>query len=129
MIKAIQIDVQNKEINEVEKNSLQDIYKYVNCQTFDVVYLSDELDCYVDDESLIKAGYIDEDGTRHNLSGFKIQETLIMGNGLIVGTVDDEGDTTDCPISKEEVEKMVTFVDFDREEDRPQPFMQFISWE
>jgi len=130
MVKAIQIDVQNKTINEVESEGLQDIYKHLNCQAFDVVNMSADVDCYIDDEGLLKSGYIDEDGVRHNLSGFKVGDSnVLMGNGLLVGVPNMEGESTDCPITKEIVEQMITFVDFDREEDRPQPSIEFMSWE
>ena len=131
MVKAIQIDVVNKTINEVESDSLQDIYKHLNCSTFDVarVQMPSDVDCFIDDESLLKTGYIDEDGTRHNLSGFKVGDTLLMGNGLLIGKSDMQGESTDCPITKEVVENTVTFIDFDREEDRPQPSIEFMSWE
>lgn len=128
MTKAIQIDVINKKINEVEYEDYKEIYNLVNCRIFDVVRIDEDTDCFIDDESLLKDGYIDENGTRHNLSGFKFNNQLIMGNGLLVGFPDEDGENTDCQLTKEQVENAVTFIDFDREEDRPQPFVNIYSW-
>ena len=130
MTKAMLIDVKNKKIEVVEINSgIQDIYKHLNCSCFTAVPVSRDACCYVDDESLLKAGYIDEDGERHNLSGFKIAGgQLLMGNGLLVGSPNEEGETTDFDYPVEMIEDSVCFVDFDREQDRPQPSMELYSF-
>jgi len=131
MTKAILIDVENKEIKNVEiEEGIQDIYQNLNCQCFSVVSIDKNTDCFVDDESLLKQGYIDDDGTRHNLSGFKMGEmNLIMGNGLLVGSPDFDGNTTDVKVPLVIVEMAVKFVDFDNNDDKPQPFMSFSAWE
>ena len=55
MTKAILIDSTNKTITEVEKGEgIEDIYKYLNCSTFTVVGLDKNVDCFVDDEGLLK---------------------------------------------------------------------------
>ena len=129
MYKAILIDSQNKKIVPVEIDGIDDLYKNLNCSCFTVVSVAGDSDCYVDDESLLKTGYIDDDGVRHNLSGFKIDGVnLLMGNGLLVGRPNEEGETTDFDHPVELVEKTVTFIDFDKEEDRPQPSMEFYSF-
>jgi len=130
MYKAMLIDVKNKKIVPVEiKNGIKDIYKHLDCSCFTAVPVSKDVCCYVDDESLLKTGYIDEDGERHNLSGFMVAENaLLMGNGLLVGSPDEEGETTDFDYPVEMVEDSVRFVDFDKEEDRPQPSIKFYSF-
>jgi hypothetical protein len=129
MYKAILIDVENKEFKSVEVNDLQDIYDNLNCNCFDVAHVAKDVSCYVDDEGLLKNGYIDEDGKRHNLSGFQVGDnSVLMGNGLLVGEPDSEGETTDFEYPISVVEKIVFFVDFDNNEDKPQPHINFSTF-
>jgi len=129
MAKAILIDVENKTFKNVElSEGLEDIYANLKCDCFTVTRGTADCDCFVDDEGLLKNGYIDEDGKRHNLSGFQInQGEVLMGNGLLVGLPDAEGATTDITVSISDVESQITFVDYDKNEDKPQPFMEFYS--
>jgi hypothetical protein len=124
-MRAILINVNNKCFEEVVIHSIYDMYKYIDCNVFTITKVIESTDCYVDDEALLKQGYIDENGIRHNLSGFfsKANPCVVMGNGLVVGSVDEFGVNTDCPYGLEEIEKLITFVDFDKEEDRPQPYL------
>jgi len=130
MAKAILIDVENKILKNVElSEGIDDIYENLKCQCFTVTRGTAECDCYVDDEGLLKQGYIDEDGKRHNLSGFQIgEDQILMGNGLLVGLPDAEGVTTDITVSVSDVEGKITFIDFDNNEDKPQPFMEFMPF-
>ena len=129
-MKAILIDAVNKTVTEVEKGEgIQDIYKHLKCDTFDVVGLGGGVDCFVDDEGLLKEGYVDEDGTKHNMHGFRLRgyDQVLMGNGLILGH-NGEGETIDSPVTVKQVQEVVTFVEYDRPEDKPQPFMQVVPW-
>jgi len=131
MKKAILINSQEKTITEVEVGEgIQDFYKHLDCRTFDVVSLEKNVSCYIDDEGLLKNAYIDEEGVKHNMHGLSFaQGSVIMGNGLILGFNPETGDSTDSPLTIEQVEKLVTFVEYDNPEDRPQPFAQVTSWD
>ena len=131
MKKAILINVKEKTITEVEVGEgIQDIYKHLECQTFDVVGFGDDADCYVDDEGLMKNAFIDMDGIKHNMHGFSpAPNSVIIGNGLVLGVDHETGESTNSPLTIEQVEKMVTFVEYDNPEDRPQPFVHVTSWD
>lgn len=132
MTKAILLDSMNKEISKVElEEGIENIYKFLgeNVRCFDVVRLDEGVTMFVDDEALLKEAYIDDEGTKHNMTGIKIRNfpQVIIGNGLIVGD-NKEGETVDCPVSKAQVETIISFVEYDNPNDRPQPFMNFVSF-
>ena len=132
MTKAILIDSKNKSITEVEKGEgIEDIYKHLGegVRCFSVISLGGGVDMFIDDEGLLREAYIDENGEKHNMTGIQLDgyPQVIMGNGLIVGT-DDMGETIDCPVSVRQVEAVVTLVELDDPNDRPQPFMEFVSF-
>lgn len=131
MKKAILINSKEKTITEVEVDEgIQDIYKHLECQTFDVVGLGDDADCYVDDEGLMKDAYVDSDGIKHNMHGFSTApNSVIIGNGLVLGVDHETGESIDSPLSIEQVKELVTFEEYDNPEDRPQPFVQVTSWD
>lgn len=125
---AILLDSQKKTITEVEVGEgIDDIYKHLKCSTFDVVSIQEGVDMFVDDESLLKEAYIDENGNKHNMTGIKIHgySQVIMGNGLLMG-IDNKGESVNCPVPVSEVESKITFVEYDNPDDRPQPFMDAI---
>ena len=103
-MKAILIDVINKEVNEVEHDdTLSSIYKHIDCGTFDVVRIDDTNSIYIDDEGLFVEDqlYFKYTGTTNSVS--------LAGNGLVLG-VDEEGETTSPTLMLEEVKKAVTFL-------------------
>ena len=102
-MKAILIDVKNEEVREVDHDdTLQQIYKFVDCATFDVLRL-DGVNCiYVDDEGLFV-----EDQLFFTYHGDNYSQTL-GGNGLILG-VDSEGNSISPTITVEEVEEAIEF--------------------
>ena len=103
-MKAILIDVINKEVNEVEHDdTLSSIYKHIDCGTFDVVRIDDTNSIYIDDEGLFVEDqlYFEYKGTTDSVS--------LAGNGLVLG-VDEEGETTPPSLTLKEVQKAVTFL-------------------
>lgn len=133
MTKAILIDSKNKTITEVEKteDGIKDIYEHLgdDVRMFTVVNITETACVFVDDEGLLKEPYIDKDGNKHFMDGFKINTypQVIMGNGLILG-FDEMGETIDCPLSLQEVENMVTMVEYDNPEDRPEPRIEVVPF-
>ena len=129
MVRAILLDSINKEIREVNLGGeLSDIYNLLGegVRCFDSVNLGGNVCMYIDDEGLLKEAYVDEDGTKHNMNGIKIRglDQIFMGNGLLVGT-GSEGDTIDVPVVVSQVEDVVTFVEYDNPEDKPEAKMTF----
>ena len=100
--KAILIDAENKQIKEVQITRFDDIYKFLECRTFECPIM------YSNDDAL----YLDEDGINDEV-GFKIKggHYTYVGNGLIIGT-DDEGGSIDAKHTVEQVKKMVHWAKF-----------------
>jgi hypothetical protein len=112
-MKAILIDVNNKEINEVDySGDFRDIYKFINCDCFTVVNIDKNNVVYVDDEGLLK-------GNKNFFKG-KFYPQELAGNGLILGS-DSMGESVDTSITVSEVEDMITFIDFDKAPKAPSP--------
>jgi len=102
-MKVILIDTKNEEIKEVEHDdTLKNIYKFVDCATFDVLRLDGVNGIYVDDEGLFV-----ENQLFFTYHGDNYSHTL-AGNGLILG-VDSEGNSIAPTITLEEVQEAVDF--------------------
>jgi hypothetical protein len=72
---------------------------------------------------------LDEDGVKHNMTGIVLKggSQPYMGNALILGH-NAEGESVDSPVSVAQVEAVVSFIEYDNPEDRPEPTMTFMSW-
>ena len=102
-MKVILIDTKNEEIKEVEHDdTLKNIYKFVDCATFDVLRLDGVNGIYVDDEGLFV-----EDQLFFTYHGDNYSHTL-AGNGLVLG-VNGGGETISPTITVEEVSEAVDF--------------------
>jgi len=100
-MKAILIDVINKEVREVEHDdTLESIYKHVDCGTFDVVRIDNLNSIYIDDEGL----FIEDQQFFNYVIDLRVAN--LAGNGLILG-VDDEGNTIEPTLTLEEVKSSV----------------------
>lgn len=92
MARLFLIDVQNGENREVECNGLDDYYKNIGCDTFDIarrqiggIYY----DIFCDDVGLLK-----EPQPPISAYDIKKHEPMLVGN-LIIANHDREGNTTD----------------------------------
>ena len=100
-MKAILIDVINKEVREVEHDdTLASIYKHVDCGTFDVVSIDRVNSIYIDDEGL----FVEDQQFFNYVIDLRVAN--LAGNGLILGA-DDEGDTIEPTLTLEEVKSSV----------------------
>lgn len=101
-MKAILIDVVNKEVKEIEiGKGIDEMYKFLNCDCFTVAsYLPNEDAIFVDDEGLMK-------GTDEFFT-YQEAHQPFAGNGLIMGC-DEDGESVDCKISLDEVKSRVEF--------------------
>ena len=99
-MKAYLIDPFEKSINEVEySGDYQDIYKLINADLFDVVYMDDGIGVFVDDEGLFK----------DNQAFFQVGYAMLAGRGLVLGT-DDEGESISPKISLKDLAKKIKFM-------------------
>ncbi len=102
-MRAIKIDSYNQTIQEVDINGLKDMQEAVQGLIEVAFYYPDGSCCMVNEEGLL-------DGldmffeSKHGHQPF-------AGNGLIVGAVDSEGDTTPCTLSIESIKKTTRFYD------------------
>jgi hypothetical protein len=103
MTKAILIDPLDADepLKAVEYTDLQAIYDLLGCDCIDAARLEDGHAVYVDDEGSFKAnGLFSVRGFPHPL----------FGKGLLVGPVDNEGETTDCQHTLEWAKQNVGYV-------------------
>ena len=123
-MKAILIDVYEKEIREVDYDgSLDFIYFNLACRAFDLVRL-DEVDgvfnsIFVDDEGLLRQNqlYFEYSG---NNGSFQL-----AGNGLVLG-VDDEGNSIPPTLNVEDVKGKVSFLP---EGFKVEPYWEVTAWD
>lgn len=113
-MKGILINPFDQTIKEVVyTGDYREVYVLTDCQTFDVVSLSDVDDMYIDDEGLLK------DNRYFSWSGRNF-----AGKALILGH-NDEGDTTATTYDLQEV---VDIVEWLPEGHRETPYMEFKAW-
>ena len=109
-IKAILIDSQKETFTEVKITDWRDISPLIGCRNFDCVNLMD-MDThtlYVDDEGMFD---LDESSKFMVVKG---AYQPFAGNGLILGFDIDSGDSLDCTMTIEDVERMVSFANINQ---------------
>ena len=119
-MKAILIDVYEKEIREVDYDGTLDfIYFNLACKTFDVVRVDDVNSIFVDDEGLLRQNqlYFEYSGS------YGIFQ--LAGNGLVLG-VDDEGNSISPTLTIEDVKGKVSFLP---EGFKVEPYMEVTAWD
>ena len=119
-IKAILIDVYEKEIREVDYDGTLDfIYFNLACRTFDVVRVDDVNSIFIDDEGLLRQNqlYFEYSGSNGIFQ--------LAGNGLILG-VDDEGNSISPTLTIEDVKSKVNFLP---EGFKIDPYIRVTSWD
>ena len=128
-IKAILIDVENKEIKELElqsENSSYNLYKELKCEYITSACgdlfnrLSHAL--FVDDEGLLKEEHLGAFCIRIGETGHLYESQVFSGNGIIVG-INDEGESIDHQLDIEIIKDIVRWEDVAK---LPQPSMTFI---
>jgi len=102
-MKGILIDVQKKEVREVEWNDYKDIYRLLGCELFEIVQIDGGNFVYVDEEGLLNL----------NPSSMFFDMGLhqpFVGNGLVTGLNYDTGETIEPTMTVEEVRNVVKFM-------------------
>ena len=113
-MRAILINPFDETITEVDySGDFKQIYKFIDCSTFDVVMLCDADDLYVDDEGLLKENRY-----------FSWSGRIFAGKGLILGH-NEEGETT--PTSYD-LQEGVDRIEWLPEGYKEEPYMEFVSW-
>lgn len=101
MMEAILIDPYTQTIEAIEySGDWRDIKTLLGCELFTTVYTEMADTIYVDDEGL----YV-ENQRFFKLKGYP---QPLAGRGLVLGTTDD-GDSTDCVMSLEDIQDIVEF--------------------
>lgn len=101
-MKAILIDSENRTIKEVDHpGGIDSIYKYLNCDCFAVITLSEQEGIYVDDEGLLH--------DPQHFFKFVNYPQPIAGNGLVVG-VDSDGEDVGTKLTVEYFEDKIKFL-------------------
>ena len=104
MKKCILIDVENETIEEVIiGEGIQPIYDVLKCELFECVYIDDVNSIYVDEEGLLK---LTMDTKFFSIEG---GYQPYAGNGLIMGTDFNTGESIDTTLTLEEVKSKVKF--------------------
>lgn len=127
-MRAILIDAVERDVREVDYDgSLDSVYQMLRCELIDAVRVSENDSMLVDDEGLLTS----DDGD----SPFILLRngSVIAGSALVVGSPDENGDTTSCQYSVEDVAPFVIFATRDELLDKfgidPQPGLTFFSIE
>lgn len=106
MKKGFLINSKLRTITEItidDSNGLDDIYKAVDCGTFECVDINENNTVYVDEEGLLRLSF--------DSMFFKLRDypQPIAGNGLVLGMDWETGESTDSTMTIEELESLITF--------------------
>jgi hypothetical protein len=102
--KCILIDVKNETIGEIFiGEGIQPIYETVGCEMFECVDVDDVNTIYVDEEGLLKLN--------HDTKFFTIEggHQPFAGNGLVMGTDMETGESIDTTLSVEYLKEKIKF--------------------
>jgi len=105
MKKGILIDVKNETLSWVEVEKYTDIYTHLGCQMFECVDIDGMNTIYVDEEGLLTLT------TQSKFFTYKGYSQPLCGNGLILGTDHETGESVDSTLSLEFVKSNIKFMD------------------
>ena len=115
-MKAILINPFNQTITEIKySGNFKEIYKLIDCSTFDCINIDNDNTLFVDDEGLLQ----------ENRYFYWKDYTNLAGKALIIGVDYQTGEDCDTSWSLQEVENMVEWLPEGHEEE---PMMEFITW-
>ena len=115
-MKAILINPFNQTITEVKySGNFKEIYKLIDCGTFDCINIDDDNTLFVDDAGLLK----------ENRYFYWKDYTNLAGKALIIGVDYQTGEDCETSWSLQKVENMVEWLP---EGHKEEPVMNFYSW-
>ena len=115
-MKAILINPFNQTITEIKySGNFKEIYKLIDCSTFDCINIDDDNTLFVDDEGLLK----------QNRYFYWKDYTNLAGKALIIGVDYQTGEDCETSWSLQQTENMVEWLPEGHEEE---PMMEFITW-
>jgi hypothetical protein len=100
-MRAIKIDSLNRAITEIENTGLESLQAAVSGYITIAYDYPDGSTCFVNDEGLF---------TANNFFSSKFGHQPFAGNGIIVGPVDNEGESTECTLTIEEIKASTKFL-------------------
>ena len=107
--KGILINVENGTIENVmvdieDGNHLKSMYKHIKCDLVELIRLPNDNDLWVNEEGLVAIS----DDTKF----FRFEDAVfpICGNGLLLGSNPENGETIDTKLTIEEVKGKVKFL-------------------
>lgn len=98
-MKAILIDPVAQTVTETNVKDWKDISPALNCRVFDIVQVAPNVSIYVDDEGLFVQG--------QQFFLHRAYPQPLAGHGLVLGFDDQTGDSTDCPITVDQVRSQI----------------------
>lgn len=101
-VKALLIDPVAQTVTPLEINDWRDISPALNCELFDIVQVAPHISIYVDDEGLYA-----EDQHFFYHPGYP---QPLAGRGLVLGFDDRTGDSTDCPITADQLRPYIIWL-------------------
>ena len=115
------IDSTKKEVTNINidaEKALKEYYKYIDCHCVAGVAIYDSYPhtLYLDDNALLSDA---------KQNAFEILGQRFIGNGLIVGLDEDEGDDTDSKMTAFYVNQLVTFCERRPEDEARIQFFSF----
>lgn len=106
MKKAILINTVDKTVTPVEVEGLHDMYKAMGVSLIQVgTYLENGDVVFVDEEGLY--------GSNREWFAIRGAHQPFIGNGLVVGTNHETGESVDAKSTVEEIEAVMKFLDFE----------------
>lgn len=105
-MKVILINSQNRSVNELDiTGDLKSIYDAMDVQMIETASYLDNGDVvYVDEEGMFG---LDRNSVFFNLNG---AHQPFAGNGLVIGTNTNTGESVDCKSTAEEIRTLVEFL-------------------
>ena len=113
-IQTILIDPYDQSLSyvHISDSNIQDYYSVMQCSCFDVVRLGNGVIMFVDDEGILK-----------NNRYFQLGSQNFAGR-CIIATETDDGGTTDCNLTIEQVAEKLEWLP---EGHKEEPFMSFVK--
>ena len=106
----------------LKKGSIEDIYKHLKCNLFDVVQLDNDNSIYVDDEGLLKRKQ--KYFTIKKGKSLYVDDYHLAGRGLVLGYNRNTGDSKSTTLNEKEIRDLIQF---ETDGFTKEPYFEFVS--